>query len=109
MSSDVYTRMMAHPRYAALTRARRGHTRRFVGMALLAFAAYLLLVVSAEDWLARPLWEGLSVTWVWLLTLWFAFFIVALVFCSARALQGLDVRLESLMLELLAEAPDASR
>jgi uncharacterized membrane protein (DUF485 family) len=105
MSSDVYTRMMAHPRYAALTRERRGHTRRFAGMALLAFAGYLLLFAGAADWLARPVWKGFSVTWAWLLTFWFAFFIVALVFCAARALQGLDVQLES----LIAEASDALR
>jgi uncharacterized membrane protein (DUF485 family) len=104
MRPDVYTRMMAHPRYAALTRERRGITRRFAGISLLAFAACLLLLSGAASWLARPVWAGLSVTWAWLLTFWFAFFIVALVFCAARALKGVDTQLEALM----AEARDAA-
>ncbi|MDR3158884.1 MAG: DUF485 domain-containing protein [Zoogloeaceae bacterium] len=97
---DFYSRMTAHPRYAALARKRRGHMRRSAGMALLVFAGYLSLAAGAANWLAQPVWTGLSVTWLWLATFWFAVFAVTLVIGAARALQELDIQLDALMKEV---------
>ncbi|MDR0736150.1 MAG: DUF485 domain-containing protein [Zoogloeaceae bacterium] len=102
---DFYARLTAHPRYAALAFARRGYARRFAGMVLLAFAGYLSLVTGAADWLARPVWAGLSMTWLWLATFWFALFIIVLVMDVARALQEMDMRLDALTREV-RDAPD---
>ncbi|MDR2625799.1 MAG: DUF485 domain-containing protein [Zoogloeaceae bacterium] len=101
---DFYRRLTAHPRYAALAGERRRHARHFAGMSLLAFAGYLLLANGAADWLARPVWAGLSITWLWLLTFWCVLFIVTLVVCVAHALQELDARLAALM-EEVRDAP----
>ncbi|MDR1351078.1 MAG: DUF485 domain-containing protein [Zoogloeaceae bacterium] len=105
MKSDFYARMQARPEHVALMRAQRVQIGKSVLLALLTFAAYLLLAISAANWLARPVWAGLSVSWLWLATFWFALFIIALVFGSARAQQGLDVRLDALIREM-RDAPD---
>ncbi|MDR0672079.1 MAG: DUF485 domain-containing protein [Zoogloeaceae bacterium] len=97
---DFHAYMAAHPRHAALARERRGQIRRFAGAALLAFSAYLALAIGAADWLARPVWAGFSITWLWLTTFWFALFIIALVVGVGRLLQALDIQFDVLTREV---------